>query len=182
MKIPPDSVRSLDGLINRLKDHKDGVKWVRAASIHITLKFLGNIMPERVEEIAVALAGPLAEKEPFEVTIKGVGGFPNLRRPRVLWTGIDDPVVSLKELAEIVDEKLSEVGFSREKRPLTPHLTLGRVKNFKSIESVVEHMRSEMDFEGGAIPVDSVCLFQSELKPTGAVYTILKEFELKGKE
>jgi 2'-5' RNA ligase len=180
VKIAPDTVKALAGLISRLKESPAQVKWVRPESIHFTLKFLGNIEAGRIDQIEAALAGPLSEESPFRIDVGMLGGFPNLERPRVLWAGVEDAGNGLKRLAKLVDRKLTKVGFAREKRAFAPHLTLGRVKNFRYIEDVQARMETEAEFDGGGFTVDNVHLYKSLLKPTGAVYTILKTFPLIG--
>ena len=178
VNIPSTCIDILGSLISRLKQSPAKVKWVRPESIHITLKFLGNISEDDIDKIDRVLAEQIAEEPAFEVTIRGTGGFPNLRRPRVLWSGIDDPDKRLKSLAKIVDRNLAKAGFPREKRAYSPHLTLGRVKTYKYIEDINKRMEAEKEFEGGVVEVSEVFLMRSQLKPSGAIYSALKSFPL----
>jgi len=156
------------------------LQWVRPEANHLTLKFLGDIAEGQVEEIAQALTTVVGSQPRFSLEVGGLGVFPDARAPRVLWVGLSGagPVISL---ARSVDEALAELNFASETRPFNPHLTLARIK---------EHGREvgkALATTGflaqtsplGMLPVSTVVLMRSELKPTGAVYTRLREIPLR---
>jgi 2'-5' RNA ligase len=162
------------------------LQWVRADSIHLTVKFLGDVEESRVEQMCRALAQVAEAMSPILLDITGVGVFPDLRAPRVLWLGLSDPagrpgqVDTLVRVAGMVDAALSGLGFSPETRPFSPHLTLARIKEQSrgvgqalAQSDVMQHAAS-----AGALHVRALSLMESQLRPSGAVYTRLCEAPL----
>lgn len=151
------------------------VQWVRPDSIHLTLKFLGDIEEDLVERIRAALAPAVSGVSPFSVGVERVGVFPDLRNPRVLWLGLSGPVETLVRLAADTDAALHSLGFPREERPFSPHLTLARIKE-QSREvgrAVAGSGIASERLQVGHLDVRTVSLMRSELRPGGAVYTRL---------
>jgi len=176
----PDSVREkIAEFQEELKQHGADVKWVRPESIHITLKFLGDVEEERIDEVARAVQRAVEGVKPFPVSVGGAGTFPNDRRPRVLWVGVEESAEKLADLAMRIDGELSVLGFERERRKYSGHLTIGRVRSPNRIGPTVEAMHS-VEFEGGVFEAAEVLFVKSDLKPTGAVYTALKRIKLQG--
>ena len=154
----------------RLRPLSRGVKWVAEQSIHLTLKFLGEATEEAVAAVSKTLAAVSAEHRPFNVSVHGIGAFPSMRHPNVLWVGMDCPE-ELQTLHRDIDEALSVLGFEREERRFSPHLTIGRVKEKKGVDLVVKELST---FDGalfGTIHVAEVVLMRSTLKPSGAEYS-----------
>ncbi len=149
-------------------------RWVAPESIHITLKFLGEVPEARIEEIHGALAG--LTWKPFTVTVRGVGFFPGNRSPRVFWAGMEAP--TMQGLAEELDARMERLGFEKEKRAFRPHITLARAKDTRMDSSLVTGAAKFEEHDFGAFTVDRVFLFSSTLKPGGAVYEKLKEYLL----
>jgi len=176
----PDSIREkIARLQAKLKEKKANVKWVRPQTIHITLKFLGDVEEERIDEIGEAIERAVKGFQPFTAFVGGAGRFPNDRKPRVLWVGVKKGGNALSELADRIENECAQLGFEKGKRKYSAHLTLGRVRSSKNIGSVVEAMNS-MEFEGGFFEASEVLIMKSDLKPTGAVYTVLKKIKLQG--
>jgi 2'-5' RNA ligase len=158
------------------------LQWVRPEAIHLTLKFLGDIAEGQVEEIARALAAVAGGRPQFALEVGGLGVFPDARAPRVLWVGLGgaEPVISL---ARAVDEALGELNFAPESRAFNPHLTLARIKERgrdvgKALAAVgLLAQASPL----GTLPVRTIALMRSELKPSGSVYTRLRDAALHGK-
>jgi len=156
------------------------VQWVRPDSIHLTLKFLGDIDETLVQDIRAALLLAVQTQPRFAVEVGGLGVFPDLRAPRVLWTGLFGQVDALMRLAAEVEAALTGVGFPPESRPLSPHLTLARIKE-RSREvgrGLADSGLMRQPVRVGSLAVHSVCLMKSDLKPSGAVYTRLCEVPL----
>ena len=105
-----------------------------------------------------------------------MGAFPSLKSPRVVWIGIEDQGGQLVRLQNQIEKEMANLGFEEEKRAFSPHLTLGRVRSPRGKDELVKYLLDERERVFGEINVDRVILFKSELKPTGAVYTVLKEF------
>lgn len=176
----PDHIReSIGDFQNRLRKTGANVKWIRPESIHITLKFLGDVPVEGIDDIAEMVQKAVRQRGPFEVSVGGVGTFPNDRRPRVLWIGVEKGSESISDIARGIDGALSELGYEREKRKYSAHLTIGRVRSPKGIDSAITTMHSD-GFEWETFHVGSVDVMKSQLLPTGAVYTKLREIKLRG--
>jgi 2'-5' RNA ligase len=167
------------------------IQWVRPDSMHLTLKFLGEIEEARVESIRQALAPPMAAFPRFSVEVGGLGVFPDLRMPRVLWVGLSETMAGelghqpgLVSLVEEVEKAMERLGVPRETRQFHPHLTLARLK-----ERTREVGRS-LSASGlltrasamGTLPVHAIVLMKSELRPSGAVYAKLWEVPLANAE
>jgi len=177
----PDSVKEfLEDISSRLKQCGADVKWVRTNGIHLTLKFLGYVDTDLVPIIERDLRLVFAVQKPFPLGVLGLGAFPGLARPRVIWAGLDDPESITPRLASKVDEILDPLGFQREKRSLTPHLTLGRVRSNKNCGDLIEAVRQSMDISGPTFVADHAVLFESILKPTGAEYSVIGSFDFSG--
>ncbi|MFZ5865632.1 MAG: RNA 2',3'-cyclic phosphodiesterase [Thermodesulfobacteriota bacterium] len=176
IEIPSEVKAFLSDMSRRLKGFGGDVRWTRPEGIHITLKFLGNIKPDLVGDIRDALSPICARQIPFPLSVRGTGGFPDMRRPRVLWAGLHDPNQALVPLAAHVDSALESLGFTKEKRPFNPHLTLARFKSLKRSSDLLQAVTRMASIEGPEFTAHEATLFQSILKPTGAEYTALCRF------
>ena len=159
-----------------------GIKWVNPEGIHVTLKFLGNISSGQIIEISKVLKETTQEIYPFHLEIAGLGAFPNLRQPRVLWVAINGEVDKLSRLQQRIDSLLASCGFLKESRPFVPHLTLARLKDSISSEEKrkIGTFTKSLKFEAG-FPFDAedVSLMRSQLMPTGAIYSCLFTAKLR---
>ncbi len=151
------------------------VRWVNPASIHLTLKFLGNIEEGKVEEIAQGIQGGIRGVKSWSAAIRNMGAFPSLRNPRVVWIGIEDQGGQLVRLQNEIEKEMSKLGFEKEKRAFSPHLTLGRVRSPRGKDELAKYLLDKRERAFGEIRVDRIILFKSELRPSGAVYTALRE-------
>ncbi len=170
-----EGVRRIQG---GLRERATGVSWVRPEGIHLTLKFLGDVDPGRIEGIASKAEACVKGRGPFTIGIKGCGGFPNPRNPRVIWIGVDDPSGEIKRLQAEVEQGMEEMGFEREERGYTPHLTVGRLRSGKGKGEVAQALEAMQGCDLGTMEVREICLFRSQLKPTGAEYSKLKVIPL----
>jgi 2'-5' RNA ligase len=180
----PEEVK---GGLARLRDKLERaehtfVKWVDTGGIHLTLKFLGNIYFKQIAEITEVMKEASQEVSPFQLQISGLGAFPNLKQPRVVWVGVFGEVDRLLRLQQNIDSALVPLGFAREERPFTPHLTLARVRQgassiqIKSFGDLVTSTNFEMSY---SFEVKSVNLMKSQLMPQGAIYTRLSSARLE---
>jgi 2'-5' RNA ligase len=172
--LPPELRKDLAKLQREMARLTDTVRWVASESVHITLKFIGEVAEKRLEDIDTALAG--LTWKPFEITVRGVGFFPEKRSARVLWAGMEAP--TMQNLAEELDSRLERLGFEKESRTLRPHITLARARHSRIDSSLVTAASKYVDNEFGSFTVDRVYLFKSILKPAGAEYERLKEYLL----
>ncbi len=151
------------------------VRWTAVQNIHLTLKFLGGISPASAEEVTQLLRAEADSIPAFDIHVSGLGSFPNLKMPRILWVGIQAPT-GLEALRRGIESACGRLGYEPEPRDFSPHLTIGRVKQDASS---VERGKIRRALEAvtidslGTARVDSVHLFKSALKPSGAVYTKL---------
>lgn len=182
----PDEVRDrLGELIARLSGRTTPgtVRWVRPEAIHLTLKFLGEVSTGNLSQVGEVLKRVSSSHGPVDLVLVGLGCFPNVRRPRVIWVGVDEPSGRLVALQQALEAQFERIGYRRETRPFSPHLTLGRVRDGASADAVQEVGRCvslEPREEIGRVHATAVCLFRSELRPSGAIYTRLAEAPLRG--
>lgn len=177
--VPADVQRQIADLQSKLKTAGGKVSWPKPENIHLTLKFLGDTDERRLDEIASGLTGAAASVRPFMLQICGVGAFPNLKYPRVIWVGAASEGNQLSLLVHNIEERMSAVGFPKERRPFSAHLTLGRVKDVHGIQPTIEKMQQYEKFDGGSFEVDIIHLIKSELHPAGSIYTSLRSIEIK---
>lgn len=178
----PDSIQNhLRQVIAALKAAgRLPVRWLPVENIHLTLKFLGDVEAGKLKLLADELNRLAGLQAPFDLTIGGMGAFPSARRPRVVWVGIQAPPV-LAELAQQMEHLGMKFGIEPEDRPFSPHLTIGRVQQHAAVEAlqvVTEQLTKMKVGDLGIVSVESVCLFRSELRPSGAIYTLLKRAKL----
>ena len=178
--LPPEARQSLAQVQSRLKS-AGAIRWTKPQQIHLTLQFLGDTPATQVEAITHALQRKVSPLPPFPLTLNGVGVFPNLKRPRIVWAGITGEGDALKALHRAVISATQTVGFQAEERPFKPHLTIGRVQkwakpaNYAAIRQVIQ--RSPVT-EIAAFPVDHISLIRSQLTPAGPIYTQLAGIDL----
>ncbi len=179
----PDELRlGLNQLEAQLKLGKQPwVKWVDPYSIHLTLKFLGNIATDRIGEITRAMEEAAQEISPFHLEVKDLGVFPNLRRAQVAWVGIGGEVDKLGQLQQRIESNLVPLGFAPESRAFTPHLTLARVRDQASLDERQRfgQLIISTRFKVGTIEVDAVNLIRSQLTREGAIYSRISSVRLK---
>lgn len=177
IELPAVIRTALSDLQQQLRPLGRGVSWTRPEGIHLTLKFLGDVESGRIEAIAQAVERACHGTAAFGMTVAGVGGFPNLTRPRVLWVGIEESTGRLKTIQEQIETELSALGYPREQRRFSPHLTLGRVKSPDTLQPLCAEMQKR-GFAPIPFAAGSIVIMRSELKPDGALYTPLKRIEL----
>ena len=178
----------LSRLQQELTKSNADVKWVKPENIHLTLKFLGNIDETKLEQIKHILDGISSEEKPFEIHLSELGAFPNLNRPRVLWVGLDKGSSETKQIAAALETELQKIGFPKEERPFSAHLTLGRVKSGKNRDCPHGYPSKGTEKNRDCPPlypskwtvpifqqITHITLFQSELTPRGPIYTSLHE-------
>lgn len=174
----PDAVRQrLRQLIARLQAYSSGARWVKSEGMHVTLKFIGYVDAGKVGAICSALA-PIYSAQAVDMHFRGVGFFPNERRPRVLWCGVE-ATPNLPALAADIDRALAPLGIASEAREFTPHLTLARFspeRRNARVETLVRQAGELESCEFGAARETEFYLYESVLKPSGAEYKRLAGF------
>ena len=175
--VPGEIKRELDGLVSKLREVAPDIRWVRAANLHLTMRFLGDVPKDSVADLAAGLARNLSGFGPFEISLAGIGGFPNLKKARVIWVGGGQGAERLYELAPLVEKSCRDCGFGAADKPFSSHLTIGRVKFPKGHEKLITLVES-MDFESPLFEVEEVAIFKSDLLPAGPRYTRLETIRL----
>lgn len=157
------------------KDIPDLFRWVPSENIHLTLKFLGDVTKSNISTLSQMLNSQVNRMKSFDIQIGNFGVFPMISRPRILWIGVKVP----KELYEIqlgIENETARLGYKSEKRDFHPHLTIGRIKrdiSHQRVKLAAAHLSNVKIGILGTLAVESIHLIQSDLKPTGAVYTSL---------
>jgi 2'-5' RNA ligase len=183
VEIPPEIHTAIEKSTASLRAglNRSLVRWVATGNIHLTLKFLGDVSPANVEMLTQMLSVEADQHQTFGMEFGGLGAFPNSGRPRVLWVGIQAPD-ELEALQHGIEAATGKLGYPVEKRPFSPHLTIGRVKKnagSAGVQKVSHALEGTKIGSLGSAKIIAVHLFKSDLKPTGAVYTKLFSAPLK---
>jgi len=173
--LSPEIQKSLDEVVKNYRAQLPHIpiRWVTASNIHLTLKFLGDVSLSNLNLLTEMIQKEISTHHQFDISVGGSGAFPNIRQPRVVWVGVEAPA-ELTAIQTGIEMTTARLGYSREERAFSPHLTLGRVsrnitaQDVKVISKILESVR--VGFLG-ATCVEKVHLYRSDLQPTGAVYT-----------
>jgi len=175
--IPGEIKKDIDRLIAGFRDDTSGIRWVKAANLHLTLRFLGDIPQESIANLAESTRDNLKGFGPFDTALSGMGGFPNLKKPRVIWIGTGEGTEKLEELADKVEKSCIESGFGKADKPFTSHLTVGRIKFTKGLESVINKIE-KIDYHTSVFKVNEIAIIKSDLSPAGPKYSRLETVSL----
>lgn len=171
-------VRKIDSIVSEIGQFK-GIRPVKSSQLHLTLKFLGEVPESRLPSIKQAIEQVIFPS--FEISLEELGCFPNLNYIRVVWIGIREGSNNLKQLANIIEEKLTAIGFPKEKRGFSPHLTLARVKKLQNSDKrkVTTLIQSSKETSFGIQIIEEFILKKSTLTPKGPIYEDLYVIPLK---
>lgn len=153
--------------------NKSDIKWVKTENLHITLAFLGNVPIDRLSLICDIIESASKTNNPFEINLEGLGFFPNIRQPKILWIGINKST-PLLDIKRQIDSKLQQVGISYDKKPFSPHITIARFKQPIVIEKQILNFNFKAAFQARDIH-----LVKSELLKAGPIYTKIYSAPLK---
>jgi len=177
LELPGEIKDKLTRLQQRFTQRTAGVRWVKPGAMHLTLKFLGPTREDQVSGVAGVLEQTASGVAPFVFDVAGIGAFPNTRNPKVIWAGMSFDA-RLSTFQEQLETGLARIGFPKEKRSFSPHLTLGRVREGaarKELSSLIDEYGNE---NIGRVEATRVVFFRSELMPSGPVYSVLKDINL----
>ena len=182
---PPEAVRRRIAAVTEKLRRSAGaaageVRWVPHENVHLTVQFLGAVPEERVEAVGGAIAATAARARPLLLEVKGAGGFPNSRRPRVVWLGLAGEVEALAALAGDLAKRLAPLGFPPETRPFAAHLTLGRARDSRGAPGLGGALAAAAQDEGTAWRAAELVLFESHLSPKGPRYEPVRRAPLGG--
>ena len=178
IELPRTILKKIEEVEGDLRSSHADVRLVNPEKIHLTLKFFGNIDESKIDPIVKSVEGPIRTVFPFSLKVRGMGAFPHFKNPRVIWMGLVDGKEVLISLQKIFETEFEKIGFKPEERPFHPHLTLGRVKSNHGRDELVGRMEKYREVEFGDLQVERVVLFRSDLRPSGPIYTPLKEIKL----
>jgi 2'-5' RNA ligase len=181
VKAGPEVRAGAELLIGELCGSPADVKWVEPENLHLTVKFLGDVVAEGTPRVCEAVQGAVAGLAPFELEIRGAGAFPSVGRPGTVWLGTGRGSEQMEALFRPIDKALQKLGFPRESRRFHAHLTLGRVRRGgPGVRELGELIRRQADFEAGSMTVGEATIFSSVLRPEGPTYQILATARLSG--
>ena len=175
-----DEARRVVADLERLAGSPRGVRWVRRENLHVTLKFLGNVETKRIPALEESLRGLANILLPFEIRLGAPGAFPSLRRPRILWVGLEAGASELVSLAGQVEAAGRELGFQTEEREFNAHITIGRVKRPGDLGQMKRVLREAGELQAPPWMAAEFDLMQSDQTPDGSRYTQLTSFPLGG--
>lgn len=170
--IPDDIKNQINEILKEKRKQISGVKWVERENLHITCKFLGEINNHQLEEIKKFLSQSFNKNENVKISLKGFGAFPNFKKPRVLWIGVEGEKEKLVNVWKKVQEITTKLKIGEPERDYTPHLTLGRVKIPTEINP------DFISYSSREILISSITIYQSTLTPQGPIYTKIGEISL----
>jgi 2'-5' RNA ligase len=156
------------------------VSWERAAKMHVTLKFFGDVAAERVEQLARAAERVATRHAPLSLRLEGCGVFPSRSRPHVLWLGIADPDDKLAALRRDLEAECARENFTRESRPFHPHITIARLRSTDADARRLASLHMEQRFGPVEFPITQFVLMRSELGAGGSTYNVVARYELRG--
>ena len=178
IEIPEPIQNQLARIQGTLQNQIQKASWVKPGNIHLTLKFLGDVDPDDLESIREAIGEATNRHRSFSLRIGGVGAFPNLARPRVMWVGVKTGGERVSALAQDINVALSHCGFSFETKKFNPHLTIARLKERIDLRPYTNQYHQYDRIDGAEMTVDTVALVQSQLHPQGAIYSNLQSYSL----
>ena len=173
--VPPEVVKRMVSAIAPLRSLAPQVKWVEPEAFHITLKFLGEAPQAKLERTWGVVSAEIRKMLSFTINFRGVGAFPNLKRPRVIWAGVEEGKAELVARARQTEQVCAACGFEPDNRPYQAHVTLGRVREPAPDPQLAARLEELSETAFGEARVDRVLLMKSELTRKGAIYTVLGE-------
>ncbi len=173
--LPADIIGHAAGLQSALKAQGLRLRWVKPQNLHLTLKFLGDIPAADAADVGRAMQRASQGTPPLALTVQGMGVFPGIRQPRVLWIGLGGQVEALQSLCARIEDELAGLGFAREKRGFKAHLTLARFKGRVAPDDLVQAFEQLGDYAPKPFEAKHLVLYKSDLRAQGAIYTPLTE-------
>lgn len=175
--LPP--IPAIDALVRELHEASRDLKVVSTDHLHLTLKFLGDTEEGLIPEIVGAMREAIVGEAAFTIRVRGTGAFPNLARPSVLWVGLEggEP---LARMARALDDGVAPLGYERERRPWSPHVTLARIRGSRGLDRAKTLLHAHADEVFAEARIEEIRLKRSVLRPQGPEYTTLEAVKLEG--
>jgi 2'-5' RNA ligase len=178
IEIPEEIKNNIEKLINELKLVLTPIKWVEKKNLHITLKFLGWVADDKLAPIEKCVTECAKGFKPFTLSFAGIGAFPDMKHPRVIWIGTKDGSDKAREIADCIENEASKKGFRGEEREFSPHLTIGRIKEKIDAGAVLKSVSEHENSEFGSFNVEHISIMKSTLRRTGPIYEEIKKVRL----
>ena len=178
VELPDDIKEKIVGIVDTLKEAGQGVKWVEKKNLHITLKFLGWVPDEKIDNLKELVREAAKGHKIFNAKFEELGTFPPGKHPRVVWVGTSKGAEELKNIAISLEKSLSKAGYRAEEREFTAHITIGRVKEKKKIGELVKAIDSNKNAKFGETVVGEICIMKSTLTPKGPAYEVIEKVKL----
>ncbi|RKU05732.1 RNA 2',3'-cyclic phosphodiesterase [Candidatus Poribacteria bacterium] len=178
IEIPETIQNKLARIQGTLRKQIQKASWVKPNNIHLTLKFLGDVDPDDIQTIGETIEGVAIRHRSFSLRVGGLGAFPNFARPRVLWAGVKVGSERVSDLAQDINVALTDCGFSIDTKKFNSHLTIARVKERIDLRPYANQYRQYDRIDGAEMSVRTISLIQSQLHPTGAIYSTLQSYSL----
>lgn len=178
IEIPAELQETLTTLRDQWRHSGARASWVRPENMHLTLRFLGEVSREQMDQMAGVLEGAYAAMPALTLAARGVGAFPNRRKPGVVWVGVEALSGDLAAVQQCAEEAARGIGLPPETKAFHPHITLARIRDSRGIGALPALMAAAEHFDGGAFTAEAVSLFESELRPGGPIYRREREFHL----
>ena len=166
--------RELTRIQNVLSGKLVNAKWVKPQNLHITIKFLGEIEPEAVGDITLSLEKPIKETPSFYIELGELGVFPNMKRPAVFWAGLKKGREEMSRLNELIQNSLYQIGYEKDSKPFSPHITLARFRKPVPSNQIVKAIESVSPIKKAGHTINGVSIYESTLKPKGPEYKHVK--------
>ena len=171
----PEAIQTLlTSAQEELRKKIRGASWVKHGNIHLTLKFLGDVGPNQIRIIRNVIEQAVDTRSPFSMEIGGIGAFPNLTRPRVIWTGVKAGADEIVSIAKSINAGLGQHGYERDEKQFRPHLTLARLRHRINLKPFVDVFEQYDTIKGATTVVNQIRVVQSQLRQSGGVYTPLE--------
>ncbi len=174
IELPPEAQKRLASLREEIGSGLQNIRWIKPRNLHLTLQFLGYCPEDQVKDITRQLNSAAVNCHPFEFYIAGIGGFPSLKRPRILWAGVSEGAEKILAVQREVEKSLTALGFQPENRSFHSHITVARLKKSEDLRDAAAKIDTERIYNK-PIKVDSIVLFLSQLTPEGANYSALEK-------
>lgn len=178
IEISSEVKKVIASIQQRLKSLDTRIRFIKPENTHLTLKFLGDVHEKKVSDLNAALSKAVKHIDSFTINTTEIGVFPNLDFPRIVWLGIYDVSGTLNRLWNNLEKEVSEIGFERDEKGFVPHITIGRIKSLRGKSKLKDMVISfNKDIESYKNYIRGMNLMKSRLYQTGAVYTVLKQFD-----
>ena len=179
IELPAPVKEAIAGLRERLRRSGAKASWVKTENMHLTLRFLGDVPPERLDRLGTRFGDAAAQCAAFPLSVAGTGLFPNARRPSVVWAGVAAPEGGLRSARPGAEDAARAAGLPPDNKPFHPHITLARIRDRRDLGTLLDDLEAAKAFFGGDFITRSVSLFSSEVNRGGPVYRRLREFPLQ---